>query len=126
MKIYLAAAYGRRAELEEYAKLIQSYGHEITSSWVSGAEENLGRTREQSALMDIEDVDRCDMVLSFTHPRGTKTSGGGRHVEFGYGYAKNKILVLIGEQENVFHHLPGVQVLPDLDTWIALYASPIN
>jgi hypothetical protein len=43
--------------------------------------------------------------------------GGGRHVEFGYGMAKGKRLVLIGERENVFHDHPSVEVYPTLSAW---------
>lgn len=121
MKLYIAALYSRRKEMERIADLLKSKGFEITSRWVYGAEENEGRTRAQNAIMDLEDVDRADMVLSFTHPRGTLTSGGGRHVEFGYAYAKSKKLCIIGECENVFHHLLEVFVYPDLDKWLEDY-----
>ena len=48
-------------------------------------------------------------VISFTEePR--KTNGrGGRHVEFGGAIALQKICVVIGPYENVFHHYPGVE-----------------
>jgi nucleoside 2-deoxyribosyltransferase len=119
VKLYLAALYSRRDEMEICADYLKNCGFEITSSWVYGAEENEGRTREQNAIMDLEDVDKADIVLSFTHPRGTLTTGGGRHVEFGYAHAKGKQQVLIGERENVFHYLPNVEVYPDLGTWLA-------
>lgn len=116
-KVYLAALYSRRAEMEGYANTLKSKGFEITARWVFGGEEGL--TREQIALLDIEDVDKAEIVLSFTHPRGTQTSGGGRHVEFGYAYAKGKQIHIIGEQENVFHHLPNVGVYDSIDGWLA-------
>lgn len=118
MKIYLAARYTRRAEMETIADFLKTKGFKITAQWVYGAEEKEEMTREQIALMDIADVDASDLVLSFTHPRGTLTSGGGRHVEFGYAYAKGKKLVNIGERENVFHDLPGVETYPDLGSWL--------
>ena len=116
MKVYLAALFSRRAEMETYANKIAENGHEITARWVYGGEDGLSRT--EIALMDIEDVDRADAIISFTHPRGTMTTGGGRHVEFGYALAKGKKLIVIGAYENVFHHMPNVQIYSDLDSWL--------
>ena len=109
MKVYLAALFSRRAEMETYA-------NKITARWVYGGEDGLSRT--EIALMDIEDVDKADAIISFTHPRGTMTTGGGRHVEFGYALAKGKKLIVIGAYENVFHHMPNVQIYSDLDSWL--------
>lgn len=116
MKIYIAALFSRRAEMEFHANKIKENGHEITARWVYGGEEGL--TREQIALLDLEDVDRADIVISFTHPRGTATNGGGRHVEFGYALARGKKLVLIGERENVFHHHHEVEVFSNVEEWL--------
>lgn len=119
MKIYLAAMFSRRKEMETYAQRFKNAGHEITARWVFGGETdttfNKDLTRERAAAIDLEDVDAADCVISFTHPRGTKTPGGGRHVEFGYALAKGKRLILIGERENVFHHVPSVEIFEDLD-----------
>lgn len=116
LKIYIAALFSRREEMEGYANKLKQAGHEITSSWVFGGEDGL--TRTQIALLDLGDVDKADTIVSFTHQRGTPTPGGGRHVEFGYGLALGKRLILIGERENVFHHHPKVDVFPDLKTFI--------
>jgi nucleoside 2-deoxyribosyltransferase len=117
MKVYLAATFDSRPKMEEIANLLKSRGFAITARWVYGGEEGL--TREQIAILDLEDVDAADAVVSFTYPRGTLTSGGGRHVEFGYGLAKGKRLILIGARENVFHEFPGVELYPTLDAWLA-------
>lgn len=115
-KIYLAALFSRRAEMEEIANKLRSYGYHVCSRWVFGGEDGL--TREQISLVDIEDVDKCDVLISFTHPRGSMTSGGGRHVEFGYAMARGKELVIVGERENVFHHFPAVSVYENIDQFI--------
>lgn len=117
MKIYLATSYGRMHEMREVARKVRAAGHEITSRWIDGNEEH--QTERDSAFMDLEDVHRCDCVLSFTHPKGSLLPGGGRHVEFGYGYAQGKRLVIVGDRETVFHHLPDVEVFPDLDQALA-------
>ena len=44
-----------------------------------------------------------------TEKYGTATTGGGRHVEFGYGLALGKIMICVGEREHVFAHLPSIR-----------------
>lgn len=117
MKIYLAAPFGDRPKMEVMADTLKSHGYEITARWVYGGEDGL--TREDIAKLDIDDVDAADVVVSFTFPRGTPSTGGGRHVEFGYALAKGKRLIVIGHRENVFHHFPGVEIYESLDAWLA-------
>lgn len=125
LKLYLAARFTRRAEMEEIARGLEALGRfEITARWVFGGENGLNRA--QIAMLDIEDVDRADIVVSFTHPRGTLTSGGGRHVEYGYALAKNKALVIIGECENVFHLHPKAKVFATLNDWLASLDYPMS
>lgn len=115
-KLYLAARFSDRPAMETIGDRLKALGFEITARWVYGGEDGL--TREQIALLDIEDVDACDTVVSFTQAYGSMNKGGGRHVEFGYGMAKGKRLVVIGERENVFHHFPSVEVHHTFDAWL--------
>ena len=57
-------------------------------------------------LADIEDIEAAEAIISFTTAGGGK---GGRHIEFGYGLALLKRMILIGPRENIFHTLPCVQ-----------------
>lgn len=116
MKVYIAALYSRRAEMENYANKIIDAGHTVTARWVFGGEEGLSRA--QIALLDLEDVDKAEVVVSFTHAHGTPTVGGGRHVEFGYALAKGKKVILIGDRENVFHDHPQVETYQCLTDWL--------
>jgi hypothetical protein len=102
--------------MEANAAVLRGLGYEITSSWIS-ASQPMGNSG--IALTDISDIDMADAVMSFTEVPGTMTTSGGRHVEFGYGLARGKRLIIIGSQENVFHYYPGVEVYPDLNTFIA-------
>lgn len=101
-KVYMAALFQRREELEKLAPLLELAGHQNNARWVAGMEDGL--EREEISDLDLQDVKECDILMSFTHPRGTPTPGGGRHVEFGYALALEKRMVLIGPRENVFHH----------------------
>lgn len=116
VKIYLAAKYARREEMEEIAlMLMNAHGYDITARWVFGGEE--GFTNEEIAIFDLEDVDEADTVISFTELPDMYTSGG-RHVEFGYGIATAKRLVVIGPRENVFHHFPTVEQFDTINDWL--------
>lgn len=117
MKIYTAGRYARRLEILEYAKKLEEAGHEVTARWVHGDEE--GKTLEQVAMMDWEDVIRADMALVFTDPKGSAQTGGGRHTELGMAYALKKHVWIVGEKEQVFHSLLGVKQFKDIDTVIA-------
>ncbi len=116
MKVYIASMFSRREEMEMWAQQMKDAGHEVVSRWVFGGESGLNRT--DISLLDFEDINASDIVVSFTSPYGTATKGGGRHVEFGYGLGTGKQLALIGERENVFHHHPNVKVFSTLEQWL--------
>ena len=125
MKVYLAAPYAGRdvlkGELDTWAEL----GVEVTCGWVQGtrplgastygisAESTLAEV-EAHATMDLADVDRADALVLYTanylqqldpslgdvtHQLHT----GGRHIETGYAIAKDKPVVVLGNDENIFH-----------------------
>ncbi len=104
--IYLAARYNRREEMKRYAVEIEKLGHRVVAQWVDGNEE--GKTRQQAAWMDFTDVQRSDTVILVTDPYGSLNMGGGRHFEFGAGYALDKDCWFVGEWETIFQHLPGL------------------
>lgn len=122
MNIYLAARYSRREQLRDLADELRRAGHTITSRWLGeSSRPDCGKTpdgrsriappedREAFASQDMGDVRAADLVISFTESEDAKPSRGGRHVEFGAAYAWGKRLIVVGHQENVFHHLPGVE-----------------
>jgi len=117
MKIYLAARFSKRHILQEWAEHLEGHGHEIVSRWSKRGSDHKkapglskmaqASERRRFAKEDIEDIHSCDCVLSLMEE--PRTNGrGGRHVEFGYGLAIGKIMVIVGHQETVFHHLPEV------------------
>lgn len=112
MKFYMAAKFSRREEMEELAGHLPWVGHECNARWVYGGEDGL--TREDIAVLDLDDVRDADGIILFTHPRNEPQPGGGRFVEFGYAIALKKRLVVIGPEENIFMSTPGVEMY---DTW---------
>lgn len=119
MKIYIAARYTRREEMVKIADTLIEEGFEVTARWVYGEEEGL--TRKAISAMDLEDVEKADIILSFTEPYGTPVPGGGRHVEFGYGLARGKEVAIVGERENVFHWDSHVAQFDTVEEFIDAY-----
>lgn len=114
MKIYLAAPYGEMLRMREWKDKLWLAGHICTARWLVGTEE--GMPRSEAAQMDFDDIDAADAVVSMILPKGTMFSSGGRHVEFGYGLAKGKLMIVVGtEAENVFHHHSDCLMLPTID-----------
>jgi len=140
MKVYLAAAWSRRAEIEEVAVRLRKLGVEVTSNWLTeekaqqtGAKEKFLRDR---AYLDIRDVDEADAIVRFTDDlsiydlfafKPSRFSvaeiiaklkaliSGARHFEFGYAKARGKTLYVVGGKQNVFDRLDGIVHLKDVD-----------
>lgn len=119
MKIYLAARYSRHPEMREIARVLSESGHIITSRWINGGHElsKEGSTqahfleRRIFAIDDYSDIISCDCCISFTEEPRTTLTRGGRHVEFGIALALDKVCIIVGPPENVFHCLPRVIIL---------------
>lgn len=124
MKLYLAAPYAGRDVIRGLAPLFINDGHVITSGWLQASRaitaDILGtapahdtQTVMEHAGMDLEEVDRADVLVHFTArflqalaPNlGSvrhQLHSGGRHVETGYALGKHKSVVVLGEPENIF------------------------
>lgn len=128
MKIYLAARFSRRHECHALGKKLEQFGHEIVSRWTlpdtdhvnpaGMSEQAADKERERFAVEDLEDIDKCDCMVSLMEPEARNNTRGGRHVEFGYAIAKGKELVVIGCQETVFHHLGHVALFDDAEQYL--------
>lgn len=115
MKIYLAAQYSWRNIIKGYAKQLEDCGHEVTSTWLQERKglsteltELSNRFLREHAKADLEDIIKADCVVLFSVGPTELTKRGGRHVEFGLGYALNKRMVVCGPKENIFHYLDDV------------------
>jgi hypothetical protein len=110
MRVYLAARFDRGGEMRDVAATLERAGHDVTSRWIDG---RVDATDLVSAVEDIEDLLRATCLVSFTE-RPTDVvpwaARGGRHVEFGVALGMGKRLCVVGPRENIFHHLPRVEV----------------
>lgn len=140
---YLAARYGRRLELTEYADQLRALGHQVTSRWLegqhqadelevaaAGAVHEVPEIARRFAEEDVADVIFADTLIAFSEPPRSTASRGGRHVEFGMalgwvlaGYktldGRRRRVVLIGERENVFHCLAEVSIYRNWASFLA-------
>jgi hypothetical protein len=119
MRIYLAARFDRSGEMLDVASALSRAGHFVTSRWIHGRQNAPDLV---SAVEDIEDLADADCLVSFTE-RPTEgvswAARGGRHVEFGVALATGKRVCVVGPRENIFHHLPRVEVFRSLDELVA-------
>jgi hypothetical protein len=110
MRIYLAARFDRSAEMRDVAGQLARAGHFVTSRWIYGRQNCPDLV---SATEDIEDLTSADCLVSFTEypvQAAPWAARGGRHVEFGVALAARLRLCIVGPRENIFHHLPKVEV----------------
>lgn len=128
MKVYLASRYSRFKELQKYAEVIESAGHQVTSRWIRGnhqiSDDGLSAQAKESerirlATEDLEDLNAADVVICFTEKPRSTNSRGGRHVEMGYALGtRAKVVVVVGPRENVFCCLPKVIWYPDWESFL--------
>lgn len=119
MKFYLAASWGRQAEMREVREEL-SKDHSVTSRWIDLDPATENWTPEEFATAaiphaqdDLEDIDAADAVLLFL---GRASARGGRHVEMGYALGRGISVYVVSEgrsHENIFQTL----LAPIAQTW---------
>lgn len=129
MKVYIAAPYSRKEEMNVYAAKLRELGIEVTSRWLNEPHKSSIQmpdlTHEQHleyAMQDVNDIMDSDAMVFFTDPTKTILRAG-RHVEFGMVLALNHMLTedplpifVVGlEFENIFHHMPNVSHFQEWD-----------
>jgi hypothetical protein len=117
MRLYLAAAYKHKLKLREYAVQAERCGIHVGAEWLkesaapdSELSDSTPEQLTQDAQQDWWDISACDVFVFFAEPFDKQPNRGGRHVEFGIAAALGKKIVVIGEPENVFHYLPGIDI----------------
>jgi nucleoside 2-deoxyribosyltransferase len=124
MKFYLAAGFSRKNEMAEKAKQLQSMTIGVTSTWPwedASPNASMADLGDEHLIVngakDIAEIDAADGVILFTQDPTIPFLRGGRMHEFGYAHGKGKRLIVCGPKENIFHYLPGVEVV---ESWEAL------
>lgn len=108
MNVYLAAPWELQHEVRALHEALVDAGIGSIARWLD-ADSNT--YTEEWALNCLEDVQRCD-VLMLWNPLGWGRIGtGGRHTEVGLALALQKPVIVLGARTNIFHHLPGVELV---------------
>jgi hypothetical protein len=125
MRVYLAARYSRKNEIKALVPLFGAHGISVGSRWLhetSPPEVTLLEVTpefcQETALVDLEDIEAADMLVFFAEDPLVGTPRGGRHVEFGFALGIGKRIAVIGGPENIFHHLSQVVHYPDVKSFL--------
>lgn len=102
--LYFAAKFRRRHELKRHRAELIDLGHVVTSRWLNQVEDT---ENEETAAIDLADIEAADCLLSFSEVPRTEGRGG-RHCELGIAIGMNKGVIVIGHREHIFAHLPEV------------------
>ena len=118
-RIYLSARFERQAELRAVRAALVAQGHEVSCRWLDKEKDvRTDQERECAAVGCVNDIWGCEVFVAFTEFGPRRAERGGRHVEFGLALAWHRRVILVGpREENIFHHLPGVE---QVDTVAAL------
>lgn len=120
MRIYLAAAWSRKAEIRAVAVELNKISPDIFvhSRWLEEPGDTYGgvkneTTPTQRAQTDIDDVAAADVLVRFTDDLtqpmvSSKLVTGARMFEMGYAYALGKDIVVVGGIQPIFDYLPHV------------------
>ena len=122
MKVYFAGSFADRPHIrqlvEHYCRKYPNIESISRWLWVEPDEINELSPSEKMtfAVMDLEDINRSDLVVLFA---GTRWSPG-KCTELGYAYAKRKRVVIIDDrddppQDNLFANLFERRALDRLD-----------
>lgn len=114
--VYLAAKYARKEELKKYQKDLEAKERVCTSRWLTETHPPDVKMADlsdlfnrETAIQDLQDINSSDAMVFFAEDQHKQPPRGGRHVEFGYALACGLEIYVIGEKENIFHHLPYVK-----------------
>ncbi len=109
--IYLAARFERQHEMRGYRRVLNSLGYSVSSRWLDqiSADGALGPIEKRNcAQVDLQDIRESDTLILFTSDLHGGYSTAAHKVEFGIAIAMGMRLIVIGQYENVFCHLPKV------------------
>jgi nucleoside 2-deoxyribosyltransferase-like protein len=116
VNVYVAAPYVNRSGAHAVAHVLRAEEFTVVSSWHELPEET---DLEAAAVVDLQDLDRADMMLHLDIP---SACSAGRWVETGYAIARGLPVVVVqtadhpkpGPDGCIFLALPGVRVADGL------------
>lgn len=122
--IYIAHNFDARDWLAlEVLPILNAANINVTSTWITDDSHIFSKNSEQSAVVDLRDIERADYFLLFLDQYKDR-AGKGKWFEFGYALRAGKRIILTGyNRECIFVHVPTVQFAEDINAVIALISS---
>ena len=115
MRVYIAAPWIERALACGVEVALEKQGFESTATWLQLPEDAPEGGNQLEAQQNIRDIMHADLlVLPNMQGRGHETRG--KAVETGIAIKLGLPIILMGVKTNVFHHLAGVEIVPNLPT----------
>lgn len=110
---YIASAFTRKEEMRYIRSTMQAAGFNVVADWLDEPAESddtapTDEYREACALLDLKNVNECDVFVCFIGGVGS-----GHHTELGLALCGGKRIVLIGKKNNIFHYLPLLDYFTD-------------
>lgn len=133
MRIYLAAAWSRKDEMNGIAQELNRIpGVYVDSRWLSEEASEYGgqpilEVRRNRAQIDVSDVSDADVLVRLTDDLSAKMipsclATGARMFEMGLAYSLGKKIVVVGGYQPIFDYLPEiihVKDVEELKVWIS-------
>jgi nucleoside 2-deoxyribosyltransferase len=126
MRLYLAAAWSRKAEIKAIAQELNNLtiGVHVGARWLDEEDPTYGgppatEFRRERARIDVADVKSADVIVRFTDDLSSPTvpsglASGARMFEMGYAYAFKKIIIVVGGIQPIFDYLPEIIHVEDI------------
>lgn len=112
--VYLAAPWATQQLMRERRIELRELGFVVTSRWIDEPPTPPGITDRdwwaERAAIDLEDLRAADCVILSAESVSTT---GDKHFETGYAYGIGKQIIVVGQPENVFHHMRSLVLVPD-------------
>jgi hypothetical protein len=126
VSVYLSAQYPRIHDMRHLATDLRDRGAHVVSGWheLPYAPESVlcDHDRARLAVMDLDDIDRADVLVIFGDDPGEYRGSGGKFTELGYALGIGLPVLWVGPREGVFAHASGVTHCPDWPAALDLLA----
>lgn len=117
-KVYLASMLADKLRMRAVAERFERMGYAVVARWIYEPGEGYSTDPEhlrEWALKDEEDVKSCDLFVVFADESVRWKGQGARHTELGIARALRKTIIVVGGQEQLFHYLPGIALVQDIE-----------
>jgi hypothetical protein len=117
-KVYLAASWLRREEMQSVAQELRTAGLEVDVHWLDQYDSHKQKSHLNNARADIRGVRECDVFVRYSDDLSlplvpSKLATGGRFVEQGIAMTLDKEIFVVGGKQCIFDELPKVTHVKD-------------